>query len=140
MKRTKAAFAAISLVTAVSGNAGAAELHIEISGIAEAKGEVLVSLFNKAEGWLKKGVAVANKPAQSGTVSVSFPGLAEGEYAFSIVHDVNGNRKLDTNVVGMPVEPYGFSNNATGNFGPPTFEQAKFTLGPDKKVMTAKVQ
>ena len=47
------------------------------------------------------------------------------------MHDVNGNDALDSNIVGMPTEPYGFSNNAQGSFGPPAWQDARFALDGD---------
>ncbi|MFX8281946.1 DUF2141 domain-containing protein, partial [Acinetobacter baumannii] len=44
-----------------------------------------------------------------------------------VFQDANGNGRLDMNAMGMPVEPFGFSNDAVGNFGPPRFEQAVLT-------------
>jgi len=51
-----------------------------------------------------------------------------GRYSVKAFHDKNDNSKLDTNFAGMPIEPYGFSNNARGRFGPPPFDSAAFTL------------
>jgi uncharacterized protein (DUF2141 family) len=51
-----------------------------------------------------------------------------GKYSIKAFHDENENSKLDTNFTGMPVELYGFSNNARGQFGPPSFERTAFTL------------
>ena len=61
-------------------------------------------------------------------MSYTFSNLTTGEYALAIYHDENSNGKLDSNFLGMPTEDYVFSNYATGNFGPPSFEDAKFTL------------
>ena len=36
--------------------------------------------------------------------------------------------KLDTNFLGIPKEPYGFSNEKKGRFGPPKFKEVSFTL------------
>ncbi len=119
--------------------ANAAELTVEVTGIGQPDGQVVVSLFNQSEGWLRKGLSSTGAAAKAATVRVTFPGLSEGDYAVSVIHDVNGNRKLDTNLVGMPIEPYGFSNDAAGNFGPPSFDQAKFRLGPDNKSITIKL-
>lgn len=130
-KRFSLPLAALTISLLALTNAEAADLTIEVSGVAEAKGDVFVSLFNKAEGWMRKGVAAGMAKAEIGSVKVSFPNLPEGDYAASVIHDVNGNKKLDANAIGMPIEPYGFSNDAAGNFGPPTYEQAKFKLGPD---------
>jgi uncharacterized protein (DUF2141 family) len=62
--------------------------------------------------------------------------LPEGEYAVSLFVDENSNGKMDKNAIGIPTEAYGFSNDASGNFGPPSFEQAKFVVGKDKAAIT----
>ncbi|NJN52817.1 MAG: DUF2141 domain-containing protein [Gammaproteobacteria bacterium] len=67
-------------------------------------------------------------PARVGSVTFSTDALPAGEYAIRVMHDVNGNSKLDANFVGMPTEPFGFSNDAAGSFGPPKWDAAKFTL------------
>jgi uncharacterized protein (DUF2141 family) len=113
--------------------ARAAELTIDIKGITNDKGVVLIGLYDKADTWMKKAVKFASVAAKPDSVSVMIKDLPEGEYAASIFHDENGNGKLDANAVGMPIEPYSFSNDAAGNFGPPTFEQAKFKLDGEKK-------
>jgi uncharacterized protein (DUF2141 family) len=66
--------------------------------------------------------------AQNGEISFSTSGLPAGEYAVRVMHDRNGNGELDANFVGIPTEPWAFSNNATGNFGPPGWDKVKFTL------------
>lgn len=58
--------------------------------------------------------------------------LPEGPYAISLFEDVNGNYKLDTGAMGIPVEMFGFSNNVRGHMGVPTFEQCKFVLKDDQ--------
>jgi uncharacterized protein (DUF2141 family) len=55
-----------------------------------------------------------------------FEDVPHGEYAIKIFHDENGNEKLDTNFLGIPKEKFGFSNDALGRFGPPSYEQARF--------------
>jgi len=51
-----------------------------------------------------------------------------GQYAVRLFHDVNGNGQFDTNPFGIPTEPFAFSNNARGRFGPATWEEAVFTV------------
>ena len=114
----------------------AADLTVEIKGLGSANGKVLIALYDKADGWMKRGLKTGGTVAQKEGVTYEFKDLPMGEYAISIHHDENGNGKFDTNPVGMPIEPYGFSNDAMGNFGPPTFEQAKFKLDADKKTIT----
>ena len=55
-------------------------------------------------------------------------------YSFSFYHDVNSNKKLDKNFIGIPKEPYGFSNNQAGRFGPPNFEDSKIELKENTKL------
>ena len=65
---------------------------------------------------------------QTGTMKVSLGNLPEGQYALSCFQDLNGNGKLDTNLVGIPTEPYGFSNNARPKFRAPNWGEAVFSL------------
>jgi len=73
-------------------------------------------------------------PAREGRISLTTDALEPGEYAAQLFHDLNGNGELDTNLVGMPREPWGMSNGARGNFGPPRFEDAQFVLEGDTVV------
>ncbi len=66
---------------------------------------------------------VAVKQAHNMSVSVS----AAGTYAVSLIHDENGNGKLDT-ALGMPREGFGFSRNPAISFGPPKFKSASFAV------------
>jgi uncharacterized protein (DUF2141 family) len=61
--------------------------------------------------------------------AVVFSNLEPGRYAAVVFHDKNGNGKLDKNFLGVPVEPYGFSNDAEGFLSAPSFEAAAVTLG-----------
>lgn len=54
-----------------------------------------------------------------------FANLPAGQYALAIVHDENGNNKLDT-FAGIPKEGIGFSRNPSFSFGPPRFSQVVF--------------
>lgn len=58
---------------------------------------------------------------------IDFSDLPSGNYALSVVHDENGNGRLDT-WLKMPREGFGFSRNPPIRFGPPTFEQARFAV------------
>src|SRR6185312_779738 len=61
------------------------------------------------------------------TNAISFPGIAPGRYAVAVIHDENGNNKLDT-MLGIPREGFGFSRNPVIRFGPPRFSAAAFPL------------
>jgi uncharacterized protein (DUF2141 family) len=53
---------------------------------------------------------------------------AAGTYAVAIVHDENGNGRLDTMMM-MPREGFGFSRNPRLRMGPPRFSEAAFAVG-----------
>jgi uncharacterized protein (DUF2141 family) len=125
--------AALFVSTAFSIPASAAELTVEIKGIAQDAGKISLAVYKQADTWMKHGLTARNVDAKKDGVSVTFTDLAEGEYAIAIYHDENGNGKLDANLIGIPTEPYAFSNDAAGKFGPPTFEQSKFKLDAAKK-------
>ena len=63
----------------------------------------------------------------AGARSVAFDALPVGDYAIAVIHDENGNRKLDT-LLGIPREGFGFSRNPAIGFGPPRFSAARFLL------------
>lgn len=134
--------AALFLTLAAAGasaTAAAADLTVEIKNVGE-KGTVMVALYKPGDKWLGRTALASMAPAKGGAVSVVFKDLPEGEYAASIYVDENNNNKLDTNPIGIPVEPYAFSNDASGNFGPPSFEQAKFAVGKDAKTIVINIR
>lgn len=114
------------------GAAHAADLELTIAEARNAEGRVMVALFNDAEGFGKmleaKRVAAAMLPIDGTTARLMIGGLVPGRYAVSVIHDQNGNGKLDTNLLGLPTEGYGFSRDARGTLGPPSFEAAAFEL------------
>jgi uncharacterized protein (DUF2141 family) len=71
-------------------------------------------------------------PAQADGATCRFGGLQPGRYAVSIGHDLNGNRRVDTNFLGMPTEQWGVSNNARPTLRAPRYDEAVFTLPADK--------
>lgn len=70
----------------------------------------------------------AEVKAKEGYVMIVFQDVPEGDYAVSVLHDLNDNKKMDENLVGIPKEGFGFSNDAMGAFGPPTFRQCEFPV------------
>ena len=64
----------------------------------------------------------------------TFKKLAHRTYAIAVFHDLNSNGKLDKNALGLPQEPYGFSNNARNTFSAPSFSQASFVHGEEQSI------
>jgi uncharacterized protein (DUF2141 family) len=128
-----------SLFCSVAACAG--DLKVTISGLSSSEGKLMVAVFNVAanfpQGKPLQGQMVA---ATKGDMSVVFKDLAPGRYAVSAFHDVNGNGRLDANMMGMPTEPYGFSRDAKGSFGPPKFDDAAFTQSAESQQIVLRVQ
>jgi uncharacterized protein (DUF2141 family) len=103
-------------------------LSIELSGL-QPQGAVMVQLFDSETGYRGGEAVAAQRVTVSGpTAQVAFADLAPGQYAFRLFHDVNSDGEMNTNPFGMPTEPYAFSNNARGSFGPADWAHAVFTL------------
>jgi len=108
--------------------AHAANIKLEISNIQVTEGMVMVAVYDTEANYNGgEPVAISQIPVNSKKLSIDFSELAEGDYAIKLFHDENNNGKLDTNLVGMPVEGYGFSNNA-GRFGPASYTDARFAV------------
>lgn len=79
------------------------------------------------------------KPASSSTMRFVFDGLAPGRYAIAAFQDLNGNGGLDRTKLGLPLEPFGFSNDA-GRSGRPSFASAAFALGDGKREISLRLR
>ncbi len=110
-------------------SAHAADLSVVVQKLKNTGGMVRVGLFDASGGFPRKPLLGQTVQAQPGAVTLVFKDLAPGRYAVTAFQDLNGNQKLDTNAMGMPVEPYGFSRNARGSMGPPSFDDAQFEIG-----------
>lgn len=110
--------------------ARALDLTVEVTGTRSEKGYVAAVLYNELSGWMKQSFR-AERTAAGANPRLVFRDLPAGTYALAVIHDENGNGKLDSNLIGVPTEPYGFSRDARGTFGPPKFEDAALQLGAD---------
>ena len=88
----------------------------------------------------EKAIRRMSTGIQSGGALCQFDGLPAGVYAAAMIHDENGNRKLDTNWMGIPTEGYGASRDAKGRFGPPRFEDAAFSYSGGSVRVPVQVQ
>lgn len=106
-------------------------LSLNIKDIKEAKGSLRIAVFNHEEDFLNAEKAVFAKiiaVKDTANHQLTIENLKAGEYAVAIFHDKNDNGRLDTNWLGIPTEPYAFSNDAGKKWRKPSFEDAKITL------------
>ncbi len=123
-------FIALLAATVFAASAQAATLKVEIRDVNVASGKLMVKLVDSQDGYSDKAKPVDARMidvSATGNVTVSFEGLKPGTYAVMIMHDENSNGKLDSNMLGIPKEGYGFSNNPRV-MRKPTFDEAKFEV------------
>lgn len=127
-------FIFLGTVMVASQENGTINLTIEFNVTKYNKGSIYLALYNSADTYMKDGYKSAKTKVIDGKATISFENIEKGTYAFSVFHDVNSNEKMDKNFMGIPKEPYGFSNNKKGKFGPPDFEKVKFELNQDETI------
>jgi len=110
-------------------------LRVLVKNIKQQKGQVMVALFDNKDSFLEDDfLSKSAKVGAGDSVIVVFEGVPVGKYAASVFHDKNSNGELDTNLIGIPKEGFGFSNDAKGFMGPPSFENAMFELSSDLEI------
>ena len=114
----------------------ASGLRVRLLGIENDQGTVRVALFANEQAFKSSAPRIQKKvPAHIDEVWLTFENIPPGRYGISAFHDVNGNEKLDTSFLGLPKEPYGFSQNARGRFGPPNFSDISFEVDSSPKTL-----
>jgi uncharacterized protein (DUF2141 family) len=105
-------------------------IHVKVLGIRNSKGTVACALFESPDGfpvdYLHSATNIMVIKVRDRQARCDFEDMPKGTYALAVVHDENMNGKLDTNFLGIPTEGYGFSNDATGAIGAPSFSAASF--------------
>lgn len=118
-------------IVPMTGLAG--DLTIEISGVTPDRGKIYIAVYDRADTFPTSGRQLVGQvldPTAS-HLTAHLKDLPPGQYAAVAFQDSNGNGKLDKNFLGIPKEPYGFSNGARGSAGPPKFSEAAVTLSSD---------
>jgi uncharacterized protein (DUF2141 family) len=114
-------------------------LTITIADIRESEGRLMIQVANSEKGFEFSEDSAAPPPvaisqlAEAGEMTFEVT-LPPGIYGARVLHDLNGNGEMDSNFVGMPKEPWAFSNNATGRLGPAKWQDAKFEVSGDTAV------
>lgn len=104
------------------------DLTIIISELKNDKGDIKIGLFNSEGSWNSKnekfkGAIIKIKNKRSEWVIKNIP---YGEYAIKFFHDENGDDRINTNFLGIPIETYGFYMSGISKYIPPSFNKAKF--------------
>ncbi|MEH6742320.1 DUF2141 domain-containing protein [Hyphomonas sp.] len=120
----------------ISPVAGAADLTLQVQGLDAPSGTLHVALFDEA-GWSDNAaIDSAIVEIDDDAPEIVFEGLAPGPYGVKLFQDLDGDGMLGRGPMGIPREPYGFSNDAPVRFGPPSFARAGFDLPAEGATQT----
>src|SRR5215813_11570391 len=114
--------------SSLAQSGGQATIILKVTGLRSEKGQVKIAVFNSPKKWLEEPVYSATIDVDSQEVIWKISDVPYGDYGVAVFHDENRNGKMDKNVLGIPLEPYGFSNDLRVTFGPPKWEKAKFAV------------
>ncbi|MDA3876073.1 MAG: DUF2141 domain-containing protein [Halothiobacillus sp.] len=118
-------------------------IHVKIVNIRNSVGTIDCALFDSPKGFpkefLRNAKIVMILKIQNSKASCFFPDIPPGRYAIAVVHDENMNGKLDTNLLGIPTEGYGFSNKAKASLSAPAFSAASFKYNGQNMYTTMKL-
>jgi uncharacterized protein (DUF2141 family) len=120
------------------------DITVVITDLRNTDGEVLISLYGKAEGFPRDRNAIIRSAAipadASGQVTTVFERLPHGDYAIAVLHDEDGSLGMTFGGLHLPKEGYCFSNNVKVRFKPPKFKKASFTLDGDGVTQTLRIR
>lgn len=153
----------IASVTVVA----AADIEIEVRGVKPYAGPIYVALFDdpedfaaatsprasvNASGEIATGIftsetLIARPPKERTTVQPTgrtvrfkFTDVTPGVYAVALYQDMNNDMRLGTSLSGQLLEPWGLSNNPKLPDRAATWEEVRFTLSSDSKVLVIDLQ
>jgi uncharacterized protein (DUF2141 family) len=125
------------------------DLVIEVLGLDSQEGRARLALYQNAEGfnqpdkaWTKETLEIPTQGPLVWTVKLDADALKNPQtlWAVSAHHDKNSNDKLDKSPLGIPTEPYGFSNNPKRGFGPPKFDDVSFAIKPSDSAPNHRIE
>ncbi|TZG27311.1 DUF2141 domain-containing protein [Sphingomonas montanisoli] len=116
---------------ALATDTQSAELEVVPTGLRNAKGLIQLCVTQDSRHFpdCSKDPKAIKRSVAAGGGTITLVGLSPGRYALSLVHDENGNGKLDT-LLAMPREGFGFSRDPAMKFGPPKFDDVLFDVAP----------
>jgi uncharacterized protein (DUF2141 family) len=139
--RSSAAAASLLLGTSAAaqpadctGHEGPVRLYVEVEGIQASEGLIAVSLYadDSSKFLAKRGALyVGRVPARAPKTTVCIYLPSTGVYALGVSQDVDSDRKYDRTSVGLPDEPFGFSNDPAVFLGLPRFSSVRLSVPRD---------
>ncbi len=135
-------FAAVMTMFLSSGNAFAGgDVRVKVSGIGSLVGTIRATLDGSEMAFKNDAPTTQTNEiiVTSSEIELLFHNVPAGVYAIKVIHDENDDKKLNQNLLGIPSERYGISNNVMGKFGLPTFNEASFNVSSGETVLSIEI-
>lgn len=130
------------LFSSIATAQGQSTITVRITGFRNSDGFAYVALYNQADGFpavKAKALKIQHGVIQNGEVIVRFDQLPQGAYAVVTYHDENANGIYDTNLLGIPREGWGASNDPRPRIRAPRFDEAKFEVNRSEQAVEIKL-
>jgi uncharacterized protein (DUF2141 family) len=113
-------------------------LTVAVNGLKNQKGQVCLTVFSSSRGFpfsSDRAVAVQCVKPVGNRSTATFRNLKAGSYAVAVIHDINNDKVVNTNGIGIPTEGFGFSRNPRILTGPPKFgDSSVLVAGADTEI------
>lgn len=122
------------------------ELVIKVGTIEKMEGIIWIGIYDSEDHFMiqEKAIVEGFQVNPDGTketvLSCSFPQLEYGTYAIALFHDINSNGALDTNFIGLPTEPYGFSGMIQSKWRLPKFNEVQFNFNQSELLLEIELE
>ena len=123
-------------------DANSGTLVLEVNNLQQADGTIYIAIYKGKENFLNEDKAIlrSQKVNKKGTLEINLDNLEYGDYALAIFHDLNANKELDTNLVGIPKEPFGFSKPMVSKFREPRYEEVRIDFKKSGQKISSSLQ
>lgn len=131
----------ITLILSLFFNPSNHTLSVKVSNLKNTDAPIYMAVYKSPSDFLNNekmysGAKLEPKGSKEPVLKVELP---EGQYALAIFQDINENGKLDTNILGIPKEPYGFSKNFRPVFSAPAFEDCAIDVRSDSGIYSIRL-
>ncbi len=111
-------------------------IQVEVQNLRPQEGTLMIAAYTDAADYKarKSATSLQVRAGASTTQSVQLCGLTGESVALSMYQDLNGNGKLDTSILGMPIEPWGASGKPPA-MSAPTWETTQVPLAPGSTIV-----
>ncbi len=112
-------------------------LVVEFEDLQAATGEIEITIFDKKTRFLRKNKSMEKKRirVEGDKVYAEFYDLPYGTYAIASYHDINANKKFDRTFMGLPKEPYAFSQKFSSKLRKPKFKEVAIQVNAPKNIV-----